>query len=286
MIIDSHCHTWRIWPVDSPPAPDRESRGIVEQLIHEMDVHGIDQAAIVCARVAHNPDNNDYVAEAVRKYPSRLHQLADVDCFWSETYQKPGGAQRLAEATGKYKLKGFTHYFREDDDGSWMLSKEGLAFFAMAEKLNLIASLYVMPRIQAQLREVAERFPGVPFLVHHMGWAKANEPPPHPLFNEILASSRLPNIYVKLSGFHYASPTPGEYPFPDCRWIVRGLYEHFGPDRLCWGSDYPMSRFYLTYGQTLEAVRIHCDFIAKGDLPKLLGENLHRLLAEREKPRG
>ena len=74
-IIDSHCHAWRRWPYQ-PPVPDFESRGLVEQLLFEMDAAGVDQAAVVCARIEHNPDDNDYVAECVRRYPSRRRLLS------------------------------------------------------------------------------------------------------------------------------------------------------------------------------------------------------------------
>ena len=36
MILDSHTHAWPRWPYQ-PPVPDDESRGKVEQLLHEMD---------------------------------------------------------------------------------------------------------------------------------------------------------------------------------------------------------------------------------------------------------
>ena len=49
-IIDSHCHAWTYWPYE-PPVPDPESRGRVEQLLHEMDLNGVDQAFIVCAEI-------------------------------------------------------------------------------------------------------------------------------------------------------------------------------------------------------------------------------------------
>ena len=94
MIIDSHTHAWRRWPYQ-PPVPDPESRGIAEQLLWEMDRHGVDKAVLVCARIEHNPDNNDYVAECVRCYPERLVQFADVDCSWTKTYHIPGAASRL-----------------------------------------------------------------------------------------------------------------------------------------------------------------------------------------------
>lgn len=276
-IVDSHCHAWRTWPY-APPVPDPESRGRVEQLLFEMDAAGVAHAAIVCARIDHNPDNNDYIAECVRQHPQRLYQIADVDCSWSETYHTPGAASRLADAAERYPLEGFTHYVKGDDDGSWFLSEEGLAFFRVAEERHLIASISLPPRLQPVLRQVAERFPELPFLVHHMGGPKATEPPPYPVFRGILASAAAPNMHIKLSGFHYAAPVAWEYPYPDCAWLVRGLYEHFGPHRLCWGSDYPVVRRAMTYRQALDAVQTHCPFIPAAHKAGILGENLMGLI--------
>ncbi len=280
MIIDSHCHAWRRWPY-KPEVPDFESRALAGQLLFEMDQAGVDQAAIVCARIEHNPDDNDYVAECVRKYPDRLHQIADVDCSWTETYHTPGAADRLRQAADTYPMAGFTHHVRRDDDGAWFLSDEGLAFFRVAEQRRFIASIALQPQLHPVLRQLAQRFPSLPFLVHHMGQPKAVEPPPYPVFSEILASAKVPNIFIKLSGFHYAAPVAWEYPYPDCAWLVRGLYEHFGPDRLCWGSDYPVVRRAMTYRQSLEAVRTHCPFIPQVHKDRILGGTLHRLLTER-----
>src|ERR671917_398603 len=127
MIVDSHCHAWHTWPYQ-PPVPDPAGRAVVEQLLFEMDSNGVDRAVVVCARIDHNPDNNEYVAEAVRRHPDRLYQLADVDCRWTDTYQRPGAADRLAAAVRAHGLRGFTHYVAQDDDGAWYDSDEGTAF--------------------------------------------------------------------------------------------------------------------------------------------------------------
>ena len=80
MIIDSHCHAWRYWPY-LPAVPDPESHGIIEQLLDQMDLCGVDQATITTAAIWRNWDNNDYIAAAVRRWPDRLHQWADIDSF-------------------------------------------------------------------------------------------------------------------------------------------------------------------------------------------------------------
>jgi L-fuconolactonase len=281
MIIDAHCHAWRTWPYQ-PAVPDPTSRATVGQLLFEMDQHGVDQAVLVSARIDQNADNNDYVAGCVRRYPDRLHQFADVDCSWTETYHTAGAAQRLEESVARYGHVGFTHYVKGGDDGAWFLGEEGTAFFRTADRLRQIVSLACSPSLHPVLRQVAERFPATPFLCHHMGGVRVGEPPPQPRMAEVLRSAAVPNIFVKLSGFHYVSAVPWEYPYADCAPVVQQLYAAFGPDRLCWGSDYPVVRKAMTYQQALEAFRRHCAFVPTEHKERILGGNLHRLLAERQ----
>ena len=275
MIIDCHAHAWDYWPYE-PEVPDPKNRGTAEMLLFEMDKVGVDKAVVVCARIEQNPNNNDYVADRVTKYPDRLIQFADVDCGWSETYHTPGGADRLAEATEKYHLKGYTHYLRDDTD--WFESAEGTAFLEKTAELNLIASFALGPAWLPALRKLALRFPSIPFLCHHMAGARVGEDLPYPILQDILTCADVPNIHIKLSGFHYVSGVAWEYPYSDTMWIVRKLYENFGPERLCWASDYPPVAISSSYRHALEAVRTHCTFIAEKDMDLILGGNMQRLL--------
>jgi predicted TIM-barrel fold metal-dependent hydrolase len=277
MVIDSHCHAWATWPYQ-PAVPDPESRGRVEQLLYEMDACGVDQAVIVCAQIDRNPENNAYVAGQVQRYPARLHQVADLDSEWSPTYHQPGSAARLRAMAKKWPLAGFTHYLKREEDGAWLYSEQGQALFRTAAELNLFASLSCYPHQQAAVRRAAERFPEVPILCHHLGHSGIGPGSPAERLAEVLASACLPNIYIKISGFAYAAQVQWEYPYPDVLPIVRAIYEHFGAQRLCWGSDYPVVRFSMTYRQALEAFRTHCDFIHEADRGAILGETLSRLL--------
>lgn len=275
-ILDSHCHAWETWPY-KPPVPDPESRGRVEQLLHEMDVNGVDQALIVCAQIDRNPENNAYVAAQVARHSGRLHQVVDLDSVWSATYHTPGAAERLRALADRWPIKGFTHYLGRDDDGTWLTSGEGLALFRTAADLSLIASLSCYPHQHPAIRRVAECFPSVPILCHHLGHVRADEPAPYAMLKEVLASARVPNILIKLSGFTYATDVKWNFPYADVQPLVRAEYEHFGPRRMCWGSDYPVVRFHMTYRQALEAFRTHCDFVLEEDKAWILGGTLNTL---------
>jgi predicted TIM-barrel fold metal-dependent hydrolase len=142
--------------------------------------------------------------------------------------------------------------------------------------LKQIASLSLSARVLPVVREVARRFPTIPFLCHHMAGARVGEPA---LLDEVVASAAVPNIHVKLSGWHYVSPTPWAFPYPDVEPVVRALYSAFGPERLHWGSDYPVCQLRaMTYQQSLEAFRSYTPFIPESDKARILGDSLRALL--------
>ena len=75
------------------------------------------------------------------------------------------------------------------------------------------------------------------------------------------------------------APVGWDYPHAESAFIVRALYEHFGPERLHWGSDYPVVRWAMTYRQALEVIITHSSaIIPAGDMERVLGGSLHDLL--------
>jgi len=279
VIVDSHCHAWRTWPYQ-PPVPDPTSRPAVEQLVFEMDQCGVDKAVLVAARIDYNPDDNDYALYCVRRFPDRLFMFADVDCMWTPTYHTPGAAARLADSVRAYQLRGFTHYVDADDNGDWFFSDDGQAFLRTAAELNQIVSIHLPVALQPVLRRLAQRFNSTPFVCHHMGYPVTLEGPDGAALRSILESAALPNIHIKLSGFHYAAPVGWEYPHAESHYIVRALYDAYGPERLHWGSDYPVVRWAMTYRQALEVIRTHAaDVIPPDAMDRVLGSSLYDLLA-------
>jgi predicted TIM-barrel fold metal-dependent hydrolase len=281
-LLDCHCHAWQRWPYE-PAVPDELTRGSIELLLFEMDQHGVEQAAVVCAAIDHNADNIDYVSRARAKHPGRLHVIADLDCSWHDTYHRPGAPARLRALLESHELVGFTHYAAEHNDG-WLAGEEADELFALAAEHRLIVSLGAGPDWQADLRALAARHPSVPVLCHALGVVRAAEGLDSPGLHAVLASATIPNILIKVSGFHYISQRAWDYPWPDAVAVLERLHDAYGPRRLCWGSDFPASTRYTTFRQSLEVVRSHCPFFSAEDLAAILGENLRGLLASGQAP--
>jgi len=284
-ILDSHCHAWRRWPY-SPLVPDEDARGTIEQLLYEMDLNGVSEAAVVCAAIDNNPDNVAYVASAGERHRGRFHVVADLDCPWSEHYHRPGAADRLRALADRHPLAGFTHYVREDNDG-WLGSEEAESVFAVAEQRGLLVSLAAGPGWQADLRSIARRHPSVPVLCHHLGGVRTiaalggttAAAVYSAALDAVVTSASVGNIFVKVSGFHYASAQGWDHPWGAAVEIFQQLFDAFGPKRLCWGSDFPASKLYCTYRQSLEVVLSHSPFLSEDDRRMILGGNLRAILS-------
>lgn len=278
MIVDAHCHAWKLWPY-RPAVPDPESRGRIEQLVFEMGQNGVDLAVVICARIDHNPDNNEYIAEQTKLEPERLVQFADVDCRWWPTHHTAGAAERLAEAARAFGLRGFTHYLDEapESDGRWLLSPDGLAFLEQAADLDLILSLACAPHHLPLVGEIARRWPELPILCHHMARVRGMDRDTG--MRQFLAVVDCPNVHVKISGFGYAAPG-AQFPFDQIAWMPRMLAELLGPERLVWGSDYPVVRRYMTYRQAMDVAKRHLSFLREDERALVFGGNMLRLLGK------
>jgi L-fuconolactonase len=274
--LDSHCHAWRLWPY-APPVPDEDSRATVEQLIYEMDANGVEQALVVCAAIGKNPENIEYVAAGRDRFPDRIRLVADLDCTWSSTYHEPGSADRLRALDDRYGLTGFAHYTGDHNDG-WLLSAEADALLAVASERGLLVSLGAGPAWHADLRTLAGKHPTVPILCQTLGGANAAGGVDSPDLNEVLASAAVANIYIKAAGFHYSSARGWDYPWPDAVAVLGRLFDAYGSERLCWGSDFPASARFCTFRQSLEVVREYCPFFTDDDLRLVLGGTLQRVL--------
>lgn len=283
MIVDLHCHAWRRWPYDVA-VPDPDTRGSVDALLYEMDTHGVDHAAIVCARIGGgaggdgfaNEDNNEYVLDAARRHPDRLTAWIDVDCAWRADHHSPGAADRLRVALEQSGARGVTHYVAEND--GWLQTEDAEAFFAVAEDAGVVLSFAAGAAWFDDLGPIAARHPSLPVLLHHLGM------PAHGAGREadvqaLVRAAAVPSIGVKVSGFNYNSAASNEYPYPDSVELFHTVLSAFGSERLYWGSDFPASRDMLTFAQSLEIVRTHCASAGPDVVARILGGNAERLLA-------
>ena len=67
------------------------------------------------------------------------------------------------------------------------------------------------------------------------------------------------------------------YPWLDAQEYVKRLYTAYGPQRLMWGTDWPVHERYTKYGRTLSVVRDDMKFLNDDDKNWILSKTVERV---------
>ena len=87
-----------------------------------------------------------------------------------------------------------------------------------------------------------------------------------------------PNIVCKISGI-VASARPGAWTPDDLAPIIRHCLAVFGPDRVMFGSDWPVCTLAASYRQWVEALRSVVSDRSEAENRKLFHDNAERFYA-------
>ncbi|MDA1140824.1 MAG: amidohydrolase family protein [Planctomycetota bacterium] len=251
-IVDSHVHIWNAHPLD-------------ELLLH-MEKAGVHKAIAIGAPNQADPQNNEVIAECVRNNAGRIAALAALDLKSEDILE------RVNCVESELGFQGVSDYLSPDDPLDWFLDATRKTMWEKAEQSGFTVSLSIFPEQHSALREVARTFPDLRFMLCHMGRPDHQEQPPYPKFQEVLRTGDCQNVFVKISGFYAYTSKPWDFPYYDVHKWVRMILSAYGPERMCWGSDFSPVLNHSTYRQSLEAVRSHASYLSESDLEWVLGK--------------
>lgn len=269
-IVDTHLHYWR-WPDDAEArataeAEARQSSAPVEEELPYAEVAatvrtaGVEHA-IQVTRTLSGYDNA-YSVEGAAEYPDTFRVCGRFDPIGPDL---PGRLRAFMSEPTMVAIRLFWYSAGE----AWLGDGSMDAFWHEAESLDVPLCVYA-PRNVAPLHDVALRFPGLRLIVDHAG-ADLFSPLGHRFdhWQDVRRLAGLGNVYVKVSALPEA--TGQRFPFPAAQDRIRELYELVGPDRLMWGSNYPLTTRVCTYAEAVDLIRLGCDFLTVEDRAKLLG---------------
>jgi L-fuconolactonase len=119
---------------------------------------------------------------------------------------------------------------------------------------------------------LVEKFPDLTVVIDHMADCPVDRPQE---LEKLIALARYPKVFVKIS--HTWSLSRQAYPWLDSQQHVRRLYGAFGPQRLMWGTDWPVCLRHATYSQTLSVVRDDMKFLNEDDKGWILSKTVERV---------
>lgn len=236
MIIDAHQHLWQIgrnghaWPTPDLHAIHRDFG--VADLVAVTQAAGVDATVLVQSQP--NEADTNWMLDTAAE--SRLIQGV---VGWTDL-AAPDAPATIAALARRPKLKGLRPMLQGLADDNWILRDDVRpALKAMCDH-GLTFDALVFSRHLAAIDRLAEAFPDLSIVIDHgakppiassagldTAWADAM----HRLAHR-------ENVYAKLSGL--LTEMSPDQPRDAMRPYADHLHAVFGPERLMWGSDWPV----------------------------------------------
>jgi L-fuconolactonase len=266
-MLDAHVHLWDLAVRDQPwiPAgsPIRRSFGLGDL---RSALAGTPVDGVILVQVL-----NDAAETA-----GFLARAADTGLVrgvigWADlTAADFAGALADLRSTGW--LLGLRHQaLAEPDPAGWLDRPEVRRSLAVLAAAGLPFDLMIRPAHFAAARQAARDHPGLQFVLDHLGKPPIATGELEPWAAAFRSLAAEPNVACKLSGLHtIASP---DWTYRDLAPYIDVALEAFGPSRLLFGSDWPVSSQAASYSRVCDVARAACSALSPGEQAAVLAAN-------------
>ncbi|MFF7790285.1 amidohydrolase family protein [Streptomyces sp. NPDC007991] len=251
-VVDAHHHVWDLSVRDQ----DWIARGspirrdfTVADLAPEARAAGVDRTVLV-QTVTVPEETPEFLALAGE------HELIAGVVGWTDL-TRPDVADELArlrELPGGRYLKGIRHQVQGEPDPQWLLRPDVGRGLAAVADAGLVYDLVVLPHQLPACTKAAASLPRLTFVLDHLGKPPIASGALEPWASGLRALAALPNTVCKLSGM-VTEADLASWTIDDLRPYADVVLEAFGPDRLMFGSDWPVCTLAATYTEVLDTAR-------------------------------
>lgn len=161
---------------------------------------------------------------------------------------------RLRELPGGGRLVGIRHQVQSEPDPRWLVREDVLRGLSAVAAAGLAYDLVILPHQLPAATAVARRLPGLRFVLDHIGKPGIAQGALEPWASQLRALASEPNTFCKLSGLVTEADWRG-WTVDDLRPFSDTVLGAFGPDRIMYGSDWPVCTVAADYAKVLDAAR-------------------------------
>jgi predicted TIM-barrel fold metal-dependent hydrolase len=264
-IIDPHVHVWKHDPkhpfAKDARVPERDATS--EMLLELMKINGVARTVII--QVIHYRYDNSYLADVLKRYPKEFQGVARVDPL------DPGNVDHLSRLA-EQGFRGVRLSPAGNASGDWIAGPLMPPLWKRCEELKVPMTVLAPVTRMPDVEKLAGRYPDLTIVIDHMADSPLDQPQQ---LEKLIALKRFPKLFVKIS--HTWSLSKQKYPFLDAQEQVKRLYDVFGPQRLMWGTDWPVCEAHTTYSEALRLVRDDMKFLNAEDKSWILSRTVERV---------
>lgn len=275
MHLDAHQHFWRYDPIQYPwiaPQSALARDWLPRDLAALQQPLGLNGSIAVQARQS--------LAES-----DWLLGLADADDLvkgvvgWVDL-QSEQVEDDLARLARHPKFVGVRHVVQDEPDDRFLLRPSFLRGITRLKEFGLTYDVLIYPKQLPAAIEFVEQFPEQPIVLDHIAKPLIRDGILTPWDDQIRQLAAFPNVMCKLSGM-ITEADHQRWKSDDFRRYLDVVVEAFTPQRLMWGSDWPVCLLAGSYEQVWRLIGDYAAGWSQSDRDSLFGGNCERFYLSR-----
>jgi L-fuconolactonase len=273
--VDAHHHFWDPARFDYPWLTDE--LGVIrrrfgpEDLAPIVERAGIDRTILV-QTISSVDETREFLATA-----AATPLIAGVVGWVDLTDASVGDTiAELAAGEGGSHLVGIRHQVHDEPDPEWLLRQDVGRGITAVGAAGLVYDLLVRPRELPAALETVRAHANVTFVVDHLAKPPIKSGELEPWLGLLRPFGELDNVACKVSGL-VTEADWGSWSVADLQPFVDAAVEIFGPDRLMFGSDWPVCLLASTYDAVLGAARSATAGLSPDERDQVFGKTARRV---------
>jgi L-fuconolactonase len=271
MQIDSHQHFWRYdavrdaWINESMAVLKRDF--LPEHLAVELAANGID------ASIAVQADQSENETMFLLDLAEKSKRIAGV-VGWVDLLS-PRVGERLQHFSHFPKLRGFRHVAQAEPDDRFLAQENFVKGVAQFRPFGFTYDILVYPKQLPAAIELVARLPEQRFVVDHLAKPEIKSKNTAPWAAQMREIAQNKNVFCKVSGLITEADWK-HWKADDFKPCLDLVFDAFGPERLMFGSDWPVCLVAGTYRQVKQFIEDYVKGYSQPDKERIFGGNAAR----------
>jgi L-fuconolactonase len=271
-VVDAHQHFWDLKARPKDWLKKKAHRAIrktflpkhLEPLLRKA---GVDRTVFV--QTEHDHAENAWALGLADEHPWIAGVVGWVDL------ESTRCEEQLLEFRRHPKAVGIRHIVQDEPDDRFVVRPTVLRGLKVLEKHRVPFDLLFYVKHLRHAVTLARACPDLPLVIDHCSKPLIREGRLFGWIDELRAASRFPNVHCKLSSLVTQADWT-RWTLNDLRPYVNVAVELFGPDRLLWGSDWPVCLLAADYLEWIRAARELLSPLSAPERAKIFGLNAAR----------
>lgn len=271
--IDAHQHFWQhslpfdySWQDGDVMAPIRRDY-LPQDLQPLIEQVGVEKTVFV--QTQHNVEENRWVLGLAESHDFIAGVVGWVDLASASC------EEQLAEFVDHPKFVGIRHVTQDEPDDDFIVREDVMRGLTVLQKHQVPFDLLFYVKHLRHAATLARALPELPMVIDHLAKPRIKDHARDDWIDNFRDAARFPNVYCKLSGM-ITEADWNQWTPADLQPYVETALEAFGPERLMYGSDWPVCELAGSYAQVHSALSDCLAGISESEREHIFGGTARR----------